>query len=915
MSDALARVVARVRSLWRGLSRRSDVESEMREEFRHHIEMRTADLVRAGVPPKEASRRAHLEFGHIEEHRDEARGAIGLRRLDRLGFSLLDFKLALRMLVRYPGLTFMGTLAMAMGITFGAGLFEFGSQWIAPDLRFADGGTPVGIVLRDLDSGQFERRSTQDFVVWREELRSIEELGAIRLVPRNLSTGERAGEPVYLAEMSASAFRLVGTPPLLGRTLQDADEAVGAPMVVVLGFDLWRERFGGAIDVIGRTVRLDAGQATVVGVMPEGFEFPHSQNIWAPLRTDPFQSVGGGMAILVFGRLAPGVTMAGAQAELETMTLQAAVLSEKPVRLRAEVIPFSELVFEPAPGFFDPEFFFINLFVVAFLVLLCANVALLLFARAATREAELLVRNALGAGRSRIIVQLFSEALVLGGLAAAVGLVGARYGFEWFLVAVEGAEGPMPFWFVPRISTLTIGYAVGLTILGAVVAGVLPALKVTRGISGRLRASAAGGGGLRFGGVWTFVIVTQIALTIPLPGLAFSVVDEMVGLNRMGVAIATQDFLATRIEFDNDGLSFRSDEEPFAQSQDSGSPNPRREFRARYASALDELERRLLAEPGVQAVTFVDRLPLTYHPYHQIEMDEGAVPPPDDRGHRVGTARVELDYFDALSTPVLDGRAFDSEDVVAGSQVVMVDQPFVDRVLGGRRPIGLRLRYVRIEGAPPLGPESPWYEVVGVVGDLGLENGFGRGGVYHPAVRGDIYPANLLLSVRENPAAFSSRLREVAADVDPALRLQALLPLEQVTSGEVGVYAWGVSAVLLVTVLGLMLSLAGIYAAMSFAVSRRTREIGIRIALGSRPTALVLATLRSPLVQLGLGVLAGACLSGLLTHWSFGGFTPGQALVVFLYSLAMAGVCLLACVVPTRRALRIQPVDALRMEG
>ena len=903
-------LLVRLRSLWRGARHRNDLEAEMREEFDHHIELQTVALVRSGLSRKAARRQALLEFGHVESHREEARKSLGLPFLDQIRFSWLDVKLGLRMLVNYPGLTVMGGLAMAMGIAFGAGFFEFGSQWVNPTLSFDEDRRLVGIVVEDTQVRRLETRVLHDFVAWRESLRSVETLGAFRLVGRNLRTGEGPGEPVQVTEISPSAFGLTRTPPLLGRFLLEEDERPDAPPVVVIGYAVWRERFGAALDVVGRTVRLGATPTTVVGVMPEGYEFPHSQRIWTPLRLNPLEfSIGEGPGLYVFGRLASGVTVARAQAEVATLGIRANVATDAPGHLRVRVVPFPELVFLPVPGFFDPGFIYINVFSVALVVLFGANVALLLFARAAARETEFVVRNALGAGRSRIVLQLFVEALVLGGLAAVAGLIGARYGYEWFLTALEAAEGPQPFWFVPRISPATAIYAVGLTLLGAGVAGILPALKVTRGLAGALRKSSAGGGGLNFGGVWTMIIIAQVAVTVPLPAFAYFATNEMVDLRTLDSVIPTDEYLTARLE---------PEREVDVTGAGAGDPAGRETVQdslfARYTATVAELERRLVAEPAVDGVTYASRLPFTYHPYHQVELDEGAIPPPDVRGHRVGTADVAVDYFDVFGAPILSGRGFDSEDLVSGARVVVVDQPFVNRVLGGANPLGRLVRYVAIERSGPVGPESPWYEIVGVVGGLGIENGYGRGGVYHPLARGSGYPTNIVVHLAAGSEDFASRLRTLAMEVDPTLRVENLMPLDGVPRAEAGLYAWGVSAIGLVTLLALMLSMAGIYAVLSYTVSRRTREIGIRTALGARATSLVRAVFRRSLLQVGLGICVGGILLLVSAEYMFGGLDTVDYWAAALASVIVTCVSLLACVMPTRRALQVQPMAALKQD-
>jgi len=922
--DVPARLAAAIRSLWRGAFRRDQVESEMREEMAHHIELRTDALVREGLSRREASRVAHLEFGHMETHRDAARESRGLTFLDRFRFSWLDFKLAFRMLVRYPGLTVMSVLAMAAGIAFGAGFLEFTSQWASPDLSFDPDHRMVGIVVDDAETGSLEGRLLHDFDAWREGLRSLDGIGAMRLVNRNLDlAGERSGaepaRPVPVTEITATAFRLAATPALMGRTLIADDERTGSPPVAVVGFDFWQDQLGGDPTVVGRTVRLGEQATTVVGVMPEGYAFPRSQNLWVPFRLRPVDfAVGGGPDVYVFGRLAPDVSIEQAQAEVASRGLQVAQARiDRGERLSARVVPYPELVYMPVPGFFDPAFVYVNLFILALVLLFCANVALLLFARAASRESELVVRNALGAGRSRIVVQLFSEALVLAAIAAVLGLFGARYGYEWFLTALKEGEGSafLPFWFVPGISTPTAVYAVCLTVLGAGVAGVLPALKVTRGIASQLRSHSAGGGGLGFGGVWTLIIVAQIAVTVPLPAFAYIAVSEMVTFQApRDLGFAPEDYVTALIAVDRslESVSFDLDRrELFLDRSGADAAG----FVERYRRTLDELEGRLRAEPEVRGVTFTSRTPLGYHPWSQVELDVPMEEPPQGERHLVGVEEIEPGFFETMQGEVVAGRPLDTEDVVSGAKVVVVDRTFADRVVGGRNPVGLRLRYVALDRKPPPGPDAPWYEIVGMVENLGISNG--SGGVYHAASRGSIYPANILVHLRGDPDAFIPHLRAMASDMGATVRLEELRALSDVSGDDTGIYAFGMTAIMTLTLTALMLSLAGIYSVMAFTVSRRTREIGIRVALGADPRRLVAAIFKRPLVQVATGIGLGAILLVRSSIFLFAvrGLTPEQYALVALHSVLMFGVCMLACVVPTRRALSVEPVEALNVEG
>ncbi len=822
----------------------------------------------------------------------------------RTGISWLDIKLGFRMLVKYPGLTLVGGLAMAFAIAVGTASFEFLTQMLRPTLPLDDGDRVVGIRLWDAAAGRPEEQALHDFFTWREELESVEDLGAFRTLERNLITGEGRGEPVTLAEMTASGFRMARVPPLLGRALVEADEQSGTAPVVVLGYDVWQRRFGGDPAAVGQTVRLGSEEATVVGVMPEGFAFPVSHDLWVPFRLNALSyERGQGPAIRVVGRLAPGATRKEAQAELTTLGRRAAAdFPETHEHLRPQVLPYANSILDVS-GEVPLALFSVNLFLVMLLVLVCGNVALLMFARAATRESEIVVRNALGASRGRIIGQLFAEALVLGGVAVLLGLAAAGFALQWWLgVSAAEAGGRLPFWFSANLSPATVLYAILLTLLGAAIAGVVPALKLTRGLGTRLRQASAGGGGLRLGGVWTAVIVAQVAVTVAFPATAFFMRREVVEIQSADVGFPAGEYLSARLELDL--------EPPPGASADI----PQVEFLARFGATYQELERRLEAEPAVVGVTFADRLPRTFHPQRRVEVEEGLAAPPESALRpRASSVSVAPDYFEVLGAPILSGRGFHSGDLESDARVVIVNQSFVAKVLGDRNPIGRHVRFAR----PPDAEAEPWYEIVGVVRDLGMVSGNLEGaGFYLPAAPGEVSPLHLAIRVRGEPEAFAPRLRAVAAEVDPSLRLHDLQPLD-----EVGATMWLESdflsrLLILVSAIALLLSLAGIYSVMSFTVSRRTREIGIRVALGADRRRVIAAIFRRPLAQVGLGILGGGGLvAALMLPIYEGALSARHVGVLVAYVALMLGVCLLACIVPTQRALRIEPTEALRADG
>jgi hypothetical protein len=342
-------------------------------------------------------------------------------------------------------------------------------------------------------------------------------------------------------------------------------------------------------------------------------------------------------------------------------------------------------------------------------------------------------------------------------------------------------------------------------------------------------------------------------------------------------------------------------------------------FVVRRQATVRELERRLRAEPGVVGVTLAERLPRMEHPPQKIEVDSGGAAPENPEfpgGYRTSSAAVDADYFDVLGAPVRAGRAFHAGDLAADARVVIVNASFVRLVLGGRNPIGRHLRYrygargPRAGGAEP----GPWHEIVGVVPDLGMSKATDPkvAGFYHPLAADVVAPLHVAVHVRGgDAAAFAPRLRAVAAAVDPTLRVDAVARMDTLSDPGLEFAAFWVRLLAVVSAVAMLLSMAGIYAVMSFTVARRTREIGIRAALGASRWRVVAAVFARPLAQVGLGIVAG----GVLTAMMGDSATPAALAGALGYAVLMLGVCLLACIVPTRRALQVQPAEALRADG
>jgi hypothetical protein len=532
-----------------GFVRPGAAERDFDAELQSHIDLHTDDNIRAGMAPDEARRQALARLGGVTATRQAHRDRRGLPALDALVF---DMRLGGRMLVKYPGLTIVGGLAMAFAICVGTVIFQVLSIFVNPSLPLPQGDRLVQLRNWDVATMTAETRTLHDFNVWRSSLRSVTDLGAWRDLTRNLIVGDGDARPVQVAEISPAAFRVADGTPLLGRVLTEADERLDAPPVAVIGHDIWQTRFGSDPAVLGRTVQLGTDHVTIVGVMREGFAFPIAHDVWMPLRLlNDVHAPRSGPSISVFGLLASGATIDTAQAELTTIGQGVAgEYSATHAQLQPQVAPYAML--NGGPGQDDLSIFAsIYGFAVMLLVLVCSNIALLLFARAATRESEFTMRTALGASRTRIVVQLFAEALVLGGVAAVIGLVAAHVALSsWGLPFLEANLGRLPFWYDVSLSPATVLFALGLTVLGSGIAGVIPALKVTRGMGSRLKQATAGAGGLQFGGIWTVVIVVQVAVTVAFPGVVYQNQWMLRHTENFDAGFPTEQYLGAHIQLD-----------------------------------------------------------------------------------------------------------------------------------------------------------------------------------------------------------------------------------------------------------------------------------------------------------------------------------------------------------------------------
>jgi len=829
----------------------------------------------------------------------------------RIGFSRVDFKLAGRMLVRFPGFSVISTIGLAVGIAIAAGAFVIVSAMMSPALPLAESDRIVSVVAKDLATNRAESRLLTDLGAWRRAT-TLEHVGATRTISRNLIIPGTVPAPVALAEMSASGFAVARVPALMGRYLLPEDELASAPPVVVIGFVEWQRRFEAAPDIIGRPIQLGEHVHTIVGVMPRGFAFPVSHSFWIPRQGEAAFLPRTGPEINVFARLAPGATLEQAQGELTSIGQGlAAKYPQTHERLRPLVVPYTFAYTD----MHDPENALalraIQIALMLLLAVVCVNVAILVYARTANRQGEIAVRTALGASRGRIVAQLFLEALVLAGIGAATGLVLLMAGFSRLGVALQQLTGPLPFWMDLHLTSAAVSYSVGLAVLAAAVIGVVPALKAT-GSRVRERLQGLSGGSasrLQMGRLWTGLIITQVAMTVALlPASIFNVWDTLRS-RAPGGTTAGQQLLTAGLTMDR-------------TPETALDPVRQLAFQAKYGARLSDLERRLETDPAVHSVSF--SLTSAGTELAMVAEAEG-VPVPDDpvdynivegsrRGHLVRFNRIAQDFFD-----VYDVRPESGRTVRPGEASIVVNRTFVARVFGSENPLGRRVRYVgrsREAGTGHVALDQ-WYEIAGVVPDFPHTSAVEAqrvSAVYHTVAAGETYPMTVIVRVEGGePSAFAGRMREISAAVDPSLQLRDLMSYQDLIRREEGVLRLiGITTAAAIGTVTL-LSAAGIWALLSFTVARRRKEIGIRIALGANGSRILAGIFARVLKQLAVGVTVGLLGSAALEQVLQGDLYQGESVVILPLSIGVMVLAgLLAAWGPARRGLRIQPIEALR---
>jgi len=658
---------------------------------------------------------------------------------------------------------------------------------------------------------------------------------------------------------------------------------------------VWHSRFGGDASVLGRELRLGNVVHTIVGVMPKGYGFPVNHSYWIPLSTDAAAfGPREGPDIIIFGRLRDGAAMEQAQAELSALGAQAA--SAFPLthaRLRPRVMPYAHSIID-VHGITTGDFTAMQSLISMLALIVAVNVGVLIYARTATRQREIAVRTALGASRRRIVGQLFIEALVLSAAASAAGIALARFGIaQGFAIYTAEGNDAVPYFLNFDMPLAAYVYVAMLTVFVAVVAGVFPALHATGRRAQDTLKQVSGTDGLRLGRVWTAMIIAQVAIAVT--GLPPTIKMGWDGIQR-GLTRANyseESFLAATVSADPDAPAGMA-ESVYA-----------RESVLRFERLKTDLVTSLEAEPAVDDVTMAATTPGA-ESRARIAIDGAVNARPGALEVRFNRG-VATDFFDAFGARVIAGRALRDSDGTGSTQAIVVNRAFVDQLLGGANAVGRQMHYVGT---------TTQYEIVGVVTNLGtnpIAPELIEPVIYH-ALQSSTRATALIRMRGNDPLQFSSRLRDLTAALDPTLRLRIVTFSEMKRQAQIGLRLMLLGCSLVVVTV-LLLSAAGIYAMMSFTVSQRRKEIGIRAALGADAGQLLRSIFTKAALQLAAGVVVGIVMALMTDRASEGEMLGlfGRALVP-VTAVVMTIVGLFATIGPARRGLRIQPTEALRAE-
>jgi predicted permease len=889
---------SRIQSWTKALLRRSRTESDMDSELRAHIAAYTEDLVRSGSPEKEAMRRARMEFGSIERVKEECREARGVHFIEGV---LQGLRFGLRMLRKSPGFTAVAVLTLALGIGANTAIFSIVNalflhpagvahpeQVVVERARYLKIGLN-NIVVSVPDFAQM-RASTKVFAA-----AALEEEGDF-----NYTGGDY---PVDLegALVSWQWFDVFGAKPVLGRVFTAAEDQPNANHEIVLSYGAWERWFGGQPNAIGRTIQLNEQSYRIIGVMGRDFHWPNLRtDLWAPLGLAPREySVGNTFneGYLAVARLQPGVNFGEANAYM-------AVLSKRYANARVKtyaeaskwsmfLMPFADFVF----GNLRTPVLILGGAVAFVLLIACANIAGLLLAKSAGRSKELAVRAALGASRARIVVQALGENLLLGILGVLAGLLVSQVGLRVLLFAAPKA-------LATGMTFPLDGYVLGFTALAGIVAvlifGSVPAWHMSRANpydalreAGRSLTGSRGRQNFR-----AWLVAGELALGLVL----------LAGTSALLKSLA-------RIADVNPGFNPRGVMTAALSLPKHQYKTPEKQY-AFFRTVLDRLKH----TPGIKDAGAGDLIPFMGANSSASFEIQGKPSPPGDPGPHGDVRVVTPGYFTALGIPLLKGRLFTEDDRKGSELVAVIDDNLARQYWPNENAIGQKIRG---------GSDNGWCTIVGIVGHIRFTTLAGeetsstisqsgsKGVYYYPAYQNPASGGFLIAKSSGRAASAEATIRQAVRSVDPNLPVSDMMSMDARIAESLGPQRFAANLLALFAGLAILLAAIGLYGLISYSVAQRTNEFGIRMALGARPQDVLQLVLRQgarlAIIGMSVGIVAGIILMRTIQSVLYGVSYADPVSFLGAAVLLML-IALLACYVPARRAMRVDPMVALRYE-
>ena len=881
---------------------RRRLDRDLDEELAFHLAMREADCRGDGLSAEAARDEARRRFGNMTHLKEQTRDMWTFPSFESFR---QDVRYALRTLRKAPGFTFVAVFALAVGIGANTAIFSLVDAIRARALPYRDPDRLVEL-WGNVQRARIERRgaSYPDYLDWRAQARSFEDVAAFEGEMFNLS-GLDEPERISAEVVSAPYFSLLGVAPARGRVFRPEEDVVAKPgQVVILSDGLWKRRFGSDPQIIGRAITLCCAprQYTVIGVMAPGFKgLSDAAELWVPFAMwapPGTMAERGTRGFAALARLKPGVTLAAAQSDMDAISrrLEQAYPNTNDKR-GAEVSPLDVELF----GNIRPALLTLMAAVAFVLLIACANVANLLLARSEARRREIAVRTALGAGRGRLLRQLVTESCVLTLLAAAVGLVLARVAVSTLI-----AQSPVTFpsFATPDLDVRVALFTVAVSLACGLLVGLVPGLQAHAPDLGEsLKESARSSGGRQSQRVRSALVVAEVSLAVVLLVGAGLMIRSVRNLAALNPGFDPRSVLTVHVSIPRASVS------PAAPAAAGGQAAPTPPPVVAGRVLLD----RLRAIPGVAAATLANGLPLDGDGGASFYAAEGQPAVNAQNMPRIYVHRVTPDFFGTLRIPFVSGRTFTDAEISPTSTAAIVSEGVVKRFWPGQDPIGKRVKFGSLTSS------NPWMSIVGVVSDVKY-----RGLPQNPTADPDIYlpfaDRNSLLAIALRtavpPASLIATVRAAVRAADPSIPVYNIATMDELVSRQTSQSRFTMWLMGVFAACALMLAVVGIYGVMSYLVSQRTREIGIRLALGAKGQDILRLVVGNGARLIGAGIVIGVAasfalqrlVSTLLFRVTAADAASGLAVVI------LAVVAMVACYLPALRATRVSPLNALRYE-